>query len=145
MVLSFKEYFPNGKPTLFVSKIIYGALKDEPGIQMPTPPKIHTIRAGERWKPGDKIHMATGVRTKNYYCFNTLYPELQTVVSVQKIDIQNQFDDRFGVGVDGRALKPVEIEELARNDGFDTVDDFWDWFKYQEFTGQIIHWTDKKY
>lgn len=144
MVLSFKEYFPDGKPTLFVSKILFGAMKDLP-YQLLTPPKIHTIRAGERWKSGDKIHMATGVRTKNYYCFNTLYPELQTVLSVQKIVIQNVFDDRFGLCVDGRFLKEKEIEELAQNDGFDNVNDFWNWFAHQEFFGQIIHWTDKKY
>ena len=34
--------------------------------------KIHTIREDKhnRWKAGRIIHMATGVRTKHYYCFN---------------------------------------------------------------------------
>lgn len=33
--------------------------------------KIHTIREDKpnRWKPGNKIHFANGVRTQNYNCF----------------------------------------------------------------------------
>lgn len=35
-------------------------------------PKIHTLRDDphRRWHPGRAIHMATGVRTKYYHCFN---------------------------------------------------------------------------
>jgi hypothetical protein len=39
-----------------------------------------------------------------------------------------------------------EIEELAINDGFDSVADFWDYFSsYGDFEGRIIHWTDLTY
>ncbi len=53
--------------------------------------KIHTIRLDpyERWKPGMKMHMATGVRTKHYkqfaekicvgVSFIHIFPESQTV------------------------------------------------------------------
>lgn len=36
------------------------------------------------------------------------------------------------------------IEKIAINDGFDSVDDFFSWFK-DDFTGKIIHWTNLKY
>jgi hypothetical protein len=65
MVLGFKKEFPWGGPTYFKEKILIGA-----GYGPPHPPKIHTIRAGDRWGAGMTIHMANGVRTKNYQQFN---------------------------------------------------------------------------
>lgn len=145
MVLGFKEKI-NGKPTLFVSKIMYG-LMDQAFLppHLRVHPKIHTIRRGNRWKAGMSIQMATGVRTKNYHCFNDGLPMLQTVISVQNIYINNIFDDQYGVKVDGKELTQEQIEELAKNDGFDTVAEFWDFFKWEDFVGQIIHWTHKQY
>ena len=142
MVLGFSTHFPNGQPTNFVSKILLGTLT---ALPISNPPKIHTIRAGERWKKGDRIHMATGVRTKKYNCFNNDFQTLHYVASVQEILIKNLFDDHNGVWVDGRKLSSKELETLAQNDGFDNVNDFWDWFKWQDFTGQIIHCTNKRY
>lgn len=43
MILSFSRNWPWGEPTNFHSQIRTGD-------------KCHTIRAGERWNPGDKIH-----------------------------------------------------------------------------------------
>jgi len=36
------------------------------------------------------------------------------------------------------------LKTLARNDGFESVDDFFKWFN-ADFQGKIIHWTDFKY
>lgn len=36
------------------------------------------------------------------------------------------------------------IHTLALNDGFDSVEDFFEYFN-EDFTGKIIHWTDLKY
>jgi hypothetical protein len=37
-----------------------------------------------------------------------------------------------------------EMIRLARNDGFDSVEDFFSFFP-EDFKGKIIHWTDLRY
>lgn len=115
--------------------------------------KIHTIREDPhtRWKAGRKIHMATGVRTKNYHCFD----DTKTCVSVQSLQI-NHYESDFPaieVIIDG-VLKFKQmsiiwngsdfIDLLAKNDGFDSADAFFKWFD-RDFHGRIIHWTDFRY
>lgn len=46
--------------------------------------------------------------------------------------------------VDGNPLPLDEMKAIAKNDGFDSLADFLTWFN-KDFTGRIIHWTDKKY
>jgi hypothetical protein len=131
-------------------------------------PKIHTIREGQRWKAGDNIQMATGVRTKKYCQFNAKYEGLHKVKSVQNISIARcdespsdiwegnvyektivvrgiQFVAPFKITIDGRVLSIFEIILLTKNDGFQHPDHFFDWFKNNDFSGQLIHWTDYKY
>lgn len=117
MVLGFKKQF--------VDKIKNGS-------------KIHTIREDKhkRWKEGNTIHFATGVRTKKYKQFIS-----GMCFGVQEIYIDNE---QTVVMVDGRRLTFYEIETLAKNDGFDSVCDFLKWFG-DNFTGRIIHWTKLKY
>jgi hypothetical protein len=103
--------------------------------------KIHSIRTDEknRWKPLILIHFATGVRTKNYNQF-----KLDTCKSVQTIEIiyyKNYFPI---VKIDNRKLKFNEIIILAKNDGFNSLSDFFEWFN-SDYKGKIIHWTDFKY
>jgi len=43
-----------------------------------------------------------------------------------------------------RLLSEIELEQLAKNDGFNSVEDFWNWFT-EDFKGQIIHFTDFRY
>lgn len=122
MILGFKTIHPVTKePTGFVNKILQGK-------------KIHSIREGNRWSEDWFIHFATGVRTKNYKQFHTA-----TVKSVQDIVINNGH-----VIVEGIELNQHTIGLLAANDGFDSVEDFWNWFT-EPVTGQIIHWTGYKY
>jgi len=105
--------------------------------------KKHTLREDphSRWKQGIKMHMATGVRTKNYNQFNE-----DVCKSTQKIEIIRTSDylNETIVKVDGRKLTEPEIQQLAWNDGFDNLVSFWLWF-YKGFIGKIIHWTDLKY
>jgi hypothetical protein len=59
-----------------------------------------------------------------------------------------QIDDRFygdAYFYQGKLVSGTyTLEPLATNDGFDTVDEFFQWFN-EDFTGKIIHWTDLKY
>lgn len=114
------------KKTYFEEKILDGI-------------KIHTIREDQhrRWKPGTRIHFATGVRTSRYNCFLT-----DTCKSTQEITLQSRT-----IRVDGRLLSTEEATQLARNDGFFPPSDFWEWFKdYPDGTKlELIHWTDFKY
>lgn len=102
--------------------------------------KIHTIRADEknRWKPGRLIHMATGVRSKNYNCFKK-----DECISTQTIVIKYH-GLQWAVYVDGKQLSVAELKMLATFDGFKTIADFASWFN-EDFTGKIIHWTKFKY
>jgi hypothetical protein len=114
MVLGFKKQFPE--------KIISGE-------------KIHSIRKGNRWKAGNKIHFATGVRTKNYQQFH-----FGKCFTVQDIAI---YFPSGNVLIDGELF--FDKETLAKNDGFESFDKMLDWFGKDGIEGQIIHWTDFKY
>lgn len=122
MILSFKKEFPE--------KILSGE-------------KIHSIRPdpGNRWKPGMKIHFATGVRTKNYEQF----------MAGECKSVQGIFIDALlrTVIINNKTIKGDQLIWLSAKDGFDHVDDFFEFF-FQEyngekFTGKLIHWTDFKY
>lgn len=129
MILSFKEQFKD--------PILKGT-------------KLHTIREDKtnRWKPGNKIEMATGVRTKNYNCFKK-----SVCVSTQTIEIKhgriydvNSGDFLLGIRIliDGKELDSLKINGLAKNDGFVDIIHFANWFN-TDFYGKIIHWTHLKY
>ena len=102
--------------------------------------KIHTIRAdqSDRWHYGLKMHMATGVRTKSYYCFNDQY----VCTGTQQVRIDAKCHQIF---VDDEILNNDKTALLIRNDGFDDSDDFWEWFKDVDSTMKLIHWTDFRY
>lgn len=109
--------------------------------------KIHTIRkdATRRWRAGMKIHMGTGVRTKQYSCFLEEWCE-----SVQQIEVFTSTEKMNGyfVKIDGRLLSPEETLELALNDGFNSIEEFYLWFARDgklSRTLRLIHWTDFKY
>lgn len=134
MILGFKHINPiTNNLTFFKKKILEGA-------------KIHSIRAGDRWRTGNTIHFATGVRTKHYDCFKE-----GVCTSVQTIIIHPCHDHSSGTGlimIDGNGLNEYTKSLLSTNDGFDRLEEFFAWFSYPKpkiFTGQIIHWTNYKY
>lgn len=119
-------------------------------------PKIHTIRKDKnnRWKVGTMIDFFINARKKNMFRFAPRIP----VVSTQKIKIvyENNLDSlkSASVFIDNHYLghyyfagifsSSEEVVRLAINDGFDSVEDFFNYFN-QDFEGKIIHWTDLKY
>ena len=157
MNLAFKTTI-NGKPTNFVEKIWEGflqrgisfkakemqigmkALPEEYKIKTFNP-KLHTIRKDEnsRWKAGIMIDFFINPRQKNMFRFAPRVP----VVSTQLIVIIYNEDQR-NVFVDGIKLCDKKIEDLAVNDGFENQIKFFEYF-FEDFTGQIIHWTDLQY
>lgn len=173
MILGFKEQFPWGGATHFEEKILRGIGRElyppigEPLniktgesigiIESPGPQtlqhKIHTIRGlNFLIKVGQPLHMAYGVRTKNYRQFNTGIPELEKCTGKQLIQMRRIALSAGGftwqIMVDGhRLLDPNEICRLIENDGL-LHNEFDRWFfksKPGTFTGYIIHWTDFKY
>ena len=135
MILSFKEQFKK--------KILNGR-------------KIHTIREDKlgRWKAGNIIQAATGVRTKNYNCFFE-----SVCLSTQSIKIEWINETHFTIHIDDNLKVSVFLNDKCQflvndisfnpfefliNDGFSSIEDFCNWFS-EDFIGKIIHWTDKKY
>lgn len=132
MILGFKQKFANGEMTCFDALIVLGL-------------KIHSIRAGYRWRKGMSIQMAHGVRTNHYQQFNKELPQLQTCMSVQDIAITH--GSSLIITVNGKYLTKSEIKYLIKNDGL-TRSEFIEWFVPNvgdQFCGQIIHWTDFNY
>ena len=141
MNLSYKQNFPWGPPTNFPQKIMDGI-------------KIHTFREDphKKWHKGRLIHHATGVRTKYYNCFlKNECTGVQTVKILYEVfhcevlKVEVLIDDlliyfRGYDRIDGES----EMKQLAKNDGFDSVEDFFKWFN-SDFSGVIVHWTDFRY
>lgn len=149
----------NGKPTHFVEKIWSGlderlvsdvekvsymsscALEGffENGLINYYQPKIHTIRKDEknRWKEGSKIHFVTGKRWRGE---RFQFAPVLSVLEIQEIRI----DEERNVFISDNVLLFPDLKELALNDGFDSVKDFFDYFK-EPFEGKLIHWTGKTY
>ena len=48
------------------------------------------------------------------------------------------------IKVDGRELSKVDIERVSKNDGFETMNDFWTFFN-EPYQGMIIHWTKTRF
>jgi len=110
-------------------------------------PKIHTIRrdASNRWKTGNLIHFYIYTYTKNQFQFAPILK----CVSTQKIDIVWHDADGFkcaipNVYINNRWIVGEDLKQLALNDGFISVNDFFAYFN-TDFTGKLIHWTNLKY
>lgn len=170
MILGFKTKTDDGKPTLFPEKVLDGLMrnnwikvvdwweimKDSPYGQMAVgtfTPKLHSMREDihDKWKADRMIDFFIGVRTKQAYRFAPRVP----VVSVQKVEFERtewttrlcyEMEDGriFQVRVDGRLLTRGKIKQLAINDGFETVEAFFNWFG-AGWIGKIIHWTNLRY
>lgn len=130
MVLAFKKQF--------VAKIQAGIKK-------------HTIREDKknRWKVGNKIHFATGVRTKNY---NQFAEGICTLIEPFEIKYEHEGSKTTAeVFVNnellGRAVwrncqlisSSFSVDVLSTNDGFVKTNDFFEWFD-KDFKGKLIHW-----
>jgi len=104
--------------------------------------KIHTIRRDEenRLMPGVKIALSCG---GSHLVFDE-----KVITAVQHIVIHIhilQYVKYLQVFVDERKLEYREIVELAKNDGFNDVNDLISYFGLGRYEGKLIHWTDKRY
>jgi len=163
MILTFSQKIKD-KPTFFVEKILncmhydlksgkelndflkykrLGYNKSQELINkiVSVKPKRHTIRrdSKKRWKLGNLIHFYIDTRSPLQY----LFAPVIDCISTQTIFITPN-SEIFRVNIDGRWITDAELKILSVNDGFDSVDDFFEWFN-EDFTGKIIHWTDLKY
>lgn len=172
MILPFSTKM-NGKPTYFVERIhkcfslkeVYMIAGLDPSIHYPKdynfiakdklPAKLHTMREDEkdRWKAGNKIDYFINCRQKDMFRFAPVLP----VVSTQKVEIRwyELFDKKMvRVFIDNKSFACVKFDGImivtgemllfAKNDGFDTIEDFFAYFN-EDFKGKIIHWTDLRY
>ena len=113
--------------------------------------KLHTIRTDKknRWKKGVLIDFFINARQKNTFRFAPRIPVLAT----QEIYMTYAFNDIIEITIGGRYIYDFkEKEQLAINDGFDSYDEFFNYFypiiKSSEndfYMGKIIHWTDLRY
>lgn len=139
MIMSYKKKFPWGAPTDFKQKILDGTKK-------------HTFREDQhgRWSAGKHIHHAQGVRTKNYDCFlENDCVSTQSVIIANKenircLEVDNTLLYWKTKGYEKYEIGAYYMQILAKNDGFDSVEDFFKWFN-KDFYGFIIHWTDLRY
>lgn len=108
----------------------------------PTHYKLHTIRAGHRWKAGDKFSPRVWSGVPYHSPQIIIAPDME-VKKTWNIEM-----DRLSVVIDKYKIyrlgdeKVAIYEKLAQNDGLDVVD-FCYWFKFPApFDGQIICWDE---
>lgn len=159
--------FPWGEPTHFIEKLwkmaiqqeyfdreefyyYYGLAKEVKQIQLydTFAPKLHTIQnQSDRFKVGQKV--------QPYVCTEKPYrspqfdfmPPLE-IVSKQTFDIIHDsfmFQKKAFVFIDGRKLWEDEIESLAINDGFNSIEHFFQYFTKPVENMEIRHFTNLKY
>ncbi len=167
-VITFSRYFPaahpkKGQPTYFVEKVLSSldiapaAFKDEASLIIDTfgyfnndyEPKYHTIRAGSRWKVGDKF----SPRVWSGKPYSSKQIIIAPDIEVKKIfDLRLQFISRPFVTFKNdkgynQSYPEGTLLQMAKNDGFDNSDDLESWLLNGKgwdpvFEGQIICWNE---
>lgn len=158
-VITFSRLFPayhprKGEPTYFVEKIWSGIKEDfsktligldnelfnfSKGIYKP---KYHTIRAGNRWKVGDKfsprVWSDKPYRSKQI----TISPDIE-IKKVWEVKIE-QFGSSKIISYPTKRKGydyMISLGDVANNDGL-SIKDFNNWFIKVPFIGQIICWNE---
>jgi hypothetical protein len=98
------------------------------------PPKYHTIRAGHRWKAGDKFSPRVWSGKPYNSKMITIAPDIE-IVKVWNVEVDEDqclwvYCDRDGEFI---------TDEVAKNDGL-SRSDLMAWFN-RPMTGQIICWN----
>lgn len=142
-VITFSKYFPSyhpkaGEPTHFIQKILHSTVIPhyKPVGEIGWPPKFHTIRAGNHWKPGDKFSARfwTGVP---YRSKQEEFAQLE----VKRIFVFEKYANTLWIN--HLLLNSRQEEIVACNDGL-TVEELKQWFN-KDFKGQVICWGDVNY
>jgi hypothetical protein len=165
-VMTFARVFPSyhpraGQPTYFIEKI-YASLADTiKGFKIPnnanaywdwheyytTTPKHHTIRAGHRWKVGDKFSPRVWSGKPYQSKQIVIAPDIEVKKTWPiRIDLADQYESVYLLDENGDSIS-VDEKQLALNDGL-TEQDFYDWFdtlknRREIFKGQVICWNDQ--
>lgn len=167
-VITFSRYFPayhprKGEPTYFVEGI-WESIRNNQNIDSPQyhymkfesdimrwkqyQPKHHTIRAGNRWKVGDKF----SPRVWSGKPYNSKQIIIAPDIEIKKVwsfkMIPALWEDECKFFLDEKHLG-IEILKIAYNDGLEPID-FMRWFtgpgiaspKRKPFSGQIICWNE---
>ena len=169
MILPFSHQH-NGQPTYFAEKInkcivetrkdfgqaianyiAYDLIRIEHEMLQPTSffneikSKKHTFREDEkdRWRKGRLIHPYYFNRTKQAFqcapimkCTGIQHVSIIYFKGSPLVMIHNENDSY--------TVDDSLVDQMAINDGFNSVDDFFKWFN-KDFHGKIIHWTDIRY
>lgn len=108
--------------------------------------KMHTIRAGHRWKEGDVTHAAVW-SGRPYHTPQIIFAPDIELKKVWDITVKKWADD-WRIDFANYSCPGVVfpdysmVHTLAKNDGLSTQD-FLDWFKFPKpFDGQIICWDE---
>ena len=154
--MTFSRYFPayhprKGEPTYFVEQI-WNSLNE---LKLPVPKnkdlphdfmwsilplsnygaKHHTIRAGNRWKVGDKF----SPRVWSGKPYNSKQIIIAPDIEIKKVWNFEIKDSE--VNING-FLYNGKTKDLIKNDGLEEMD-FWNWFQFPKpFSGQIICWNE---
>lgn len=101
--------------------------------------KLHTIRSGQRWRPGMTIHFYEKVRQPGMRKIR----EDAICTAVQQVRL-----DRL-LYIDNRRVKTAaELTLFAQREGFESWEAFCELFTSLHplpFEGQLVHWTDVRY
>lgn len=108
------------------------------------PPKRQTIRAiGKRRhaRPGETLQLYTGMRTRQCEKIGDA-----RCVSVEPITINVPKDDAWLLVRIGKAEPFVADDDFAVEDGFQTIEDMWDFWRDNHphaalFSGVLIKWA----
>ncbi|WP_407479930.1 hypothetical protein [Elizabethkingia anophelis] len=145
MKVLYSKYL-DGKPTFFKERIAKGCYPDLNVNYNPFHsfrPKIHTIRRNEEYR------LCIGEKLEMFYDDGC-----EKIADIDCTDVQDVFmtwiNGQFEVSVDDKYMYYTEITELALNDGFESYQDFRNYFiKKMDsngcYSGYIIHWTNFKY
>lgn len=153
--MTFSRYFPayhprKGEPTYFVEGI-WESIRNNQNIDSPQyhymkfesdimrwkqyQPKHHTIRAGNRWKVGDKF----SPRVWSGKPYNSKQIIIAPDIEIKKVWNFEIKDSE--VNING-FLYNGKTKDLIKNDGLEEMD-FWNWFQFPKpFSGQIICWNE---
>lgn len=126
--------------------------------------KKHTIRkdAHNRWEAENIIHFSTGFNKDDQFlkgiCTGIQWITIERWSIPDRLPLEKQYycekrNKYYSIDVsEGMPLNYLtekEMEELAVNDGFDNLEQFFDWFdEYIEvngWRGKLIHWSDIRY
>jgi hypothetical protein len=164
-VITFAKTFPSyhpkkGQPTNFRWKILRSLGIDliiDPITNGQTSienfePKYTTIRAGQKWKPGDKFKAVEWALPGSYYTKGNYHVQIAPEIEVKKVW---SFEIHKGLlyingstiicdwGTDNINVLSLE-KQVAQNDGLE-FGDLLNWFKYPValLDHQIICWNEK--